>query len=120
MDFRYFICLLGILLAIPLLGLAAMTFTLPVSFSGVLYLLLGGLAIAGCIVAPKLPTLYPLITLTGLLGLMSIAGARIVRAAPDTDASIQMRALPNGTNPSWVNALIDEQDLLILERRCSI
>jgi pimeloyl-ACP methyl ester carboxylesterase len=113
MDFRYFICLLGILLAIPLLGLAALAFTLPISFSGVLYLLSGGLAIAGFIIAPKLPKLYPLITLTGLLGVMSIAGVRIVRAAPDSDASIQMLALPKGTNPSWVNALIDEQDTLI-------
>jgi pimeloyl-ACP methyl ester carboxylesterase len=113
MDFRYFICLLGILLAIPLLGLAAMAFTLPVSFSGVLYLLCAGLSIAGFIVAPMLPKLYPLITITGLLGLMSIAGVRIVRAAPDTDASIQMLALPKGIKPSWVNALIDEQDALI-------
>lgn len=113
MDFRYFICLLGILLAIPLLGLAAMALTLPVTFSGVLYVLCSGLAIAGLIAAPVLPKLYPVITLTGLLGVMSIAGVRIVRAAPDPDASIRMLALPRGIKPSWVNALIDEQDVLI-------
>lgn len=113
MNFRYFICLLGILLAFPLLGLAVMAFALPVSFSGVLYLLCSGLTSAGLIAAPILPKHYPLITLTGLLGVMSIAGVRTVRTAPDTDSSIQMLALPKGIKPSWVNALIDEQDALV-------
>lgn len=113
MDFRYLLSSLGILLAIPLLGLGVMALILPVSFSGVLYLLCSCLAIAGLIAAPMLRKHYYLIMLIGLLGVMSIAGARIARAVQRTDSSIRMLVLPKGTGPSWISALIDEQDLLI-------
>jgi hypothetical protein len=104
---------MGILLAIPLLGLVAMAFTLPVSFSGIIYLLCSCLAIIGLIAAPFLPKRFPLLILTGLIGMALMAGARIFRSAQQTNSSIQMLALPQARASSWVNALIDEQDTII-------
>ena len=113
MDFRTLLCLLGILLAIPFLGLVAMAFTLPVSLAGVIYLFCSGLAIMGLISAPFLPKLFPVLTLIGLIGVILTAGTRIFQLARPIDSSIQMLALPQAKTSSWVNALIDERDTII-------
>lgn len=113
MYFRYFICLLGIILAIPLLGIIAMAFQLPVSFSGILYLLCSTLVIAGLVAAPLLPNDYHRLTAIGLFGIVLIAALRIVATTQQTTSNIQMLALPEGTRPFWINALFDEQDTLV-------
>lgn len=113
MDFKYLVCLLGILLAIPLLGLVAMAFTLPVSPSGVLYLLSSCLLVAGLIAAPLLPRYYLLLPLAGLIGIVLIAGVRVMRLTQRNDSNIQMLTLPDAKSPFWVNSLFDEQDTLI-------
>ncbi len=96
-----------------MLGSVAMALTLPVSPSGVMYLLCIGLLITGLIAAPLLPKQYVLLVLAGLIGIILIACTRIFRTAQQTDSRIQMLALPDAANPLWINSVIDEQDTLI-------
>ena len=113
MYFRYFVCLLGIMLAIPLLGLIALAFRLPITFSGIFYLLSSAVAVAGLVAAPLLPHAYPRLTAIGLMGIVITAAVRVIAAEQQTVSEIQMLALPAGTKPSWLNALFDEQDTLV-------
>lgn len=112
MHFRYLLCCLGILLALPLIGLIGLAFTLPVSPSGSMYLLCSSLFIAGLIAAPFLRQHFALLVLAGLMGIIVIAGGRVLRLAQQDDSPIHMLALPGATKPYWINSVLDEQDTL--------
>ena len=109
--FRYFLCLIGVVLAIPILGVATLAFALPISTSGIGYLL-GGLLIAlGLILAPRISKYY-LITVSGILIVLLIIVTRLffIRQA---NSAVQILALPEAKATSWINTLIDEQDTII-------
>lgn len=111
--FRYLLGLLGLLLALPLLALIAMAFTLPITTSGIGYLLACSLVLAGLIMAPK-GGKYPfLITLTGILAMAVIVSARLILAKQDRTSRLTVVTLPQGKETRWVNTLVAEQDLLI-------
>jgi len=111
--FRYLLCLFGILLALPILALIALAFVLPITISGIGYLLGCSLAISGLIIAPWRNNYSFVLTLTGVIALGLVAAARLVLAGQDTTSSLRMIALPQGKETRWVNYLIDEQDSII-------
>ncbi|MGE5377822.1 MAG: alpha/beta hydrolase, partial [Bacteroidota bacterium] len=107
---RYLLCLLGILLAISLLAIIVLAIRMPVSLSGILYLIAGFLVAAGLIAAPVLPKYYLQITIAGLIGLILIAGGRLILVEQNKSSGLRMITLPGGKGGRWINALIDEQD----------
>ena len=110
---RYLLCGLGICLALPVLALIWMAFTLPITTSGIGYLSGSSLTIAGLILVPWARRYSTLLTITGLIILAWIASLRLILARQDTTPSISMITLPQGKEGRWVNYLIDEQDSLI-------
>lgn len=113
MVFRYFLCLIGVILALPLLGLVVLALTVPVTLSGALYLISGCFVAAGMIAAPARPKHYHLLVLIGMFGSISIAASRLYLTGQNTNSSIKMITLPQGQTMGWINRLIDEQDSLI-------
>jgi pimeloyl-ACP methyl ester carboxylesterase len=110
---RYLLCLLGVSLSLPLLGLIALAFTLPVTISGVGYLLASTLMVTGFIVAPWQSRYSALLVCAGVVGLVLVAGARLALVAGGQDANLRVVTLPQGRGARWISYLIDEQDSLI-------
>jgi pimeloyl-ACP methyl ester carboxylesterase len=111
--FRFLLCLLGILFALPILALIVLAFTLPITISGIGYLLGCSLLVSGLILAPwggknSLP-----LAMTGIIALVLVAGTRIALAAQDRTSKLRVITLPQGKETSWINTLIDEQDSLV-------
>ncbi len=110
---RYLLCLLGLLLALPLLALIAMAFALPITSSGIGYLLACSLVVAGLIMAPKGEN-YPFrLTAAGIIAIVLITSARLVLAQQAGTSRLTVATLPQGKETRWVNTLVDEQDCLI-------
>ncbi len=112
MLLRYLLCLLGILLALPLLALIALAVTLPVTISGIGYLLACFLAVTGLILAPR-GGKFLFLTLTGVLLLVTVAGVRMVLARWSESSKLTVVTLPQGKETRWINTLVDEQDSLV-------
>ncbi|HEX2994873.1 MAG TPA: alpha/beta hydrolase [Anaerolineales bacterium] len=111
--FRYLLCLLGVLLALPLLTVIALAFTLPVSMSGIGYLLAGSLIVTGLILARGNKKYSSLIAMTGVIAFIMIAGARLILARQNGSSRLTVVNLPKGNETRWINTSIDEQDNLI-------
>lgn len=111
--FRYLLGLLGVLLVLPIMILIALAFTIPITISGIGYLLASSLAIAGLILALWRGKYSLVLVFVGLIGIALVAGTRLVQAARESDANLRVVTLPHGTRTRWINALIDEQDSLI-------
>jgi pimeloyl-ACP methyl ester carboxylesterase len=109
MTLKYFLCLCGVILAMPLLALIALACILPISTSGIGYLFAGSLGIAGLILAPWMRH-YRLFIASGLLLLIFIAGARIIMGEP---SNLRMIILPQEKGPRWLSYIVDEQDGII-------
>jgi hypothetical protein len=109
--FRYILCFLGFVLAIPLLGLIVLVLRLPITTSGFGYLLGVILTVSGLILAPKVSRYYVLVV-SGLLLVVIVASIRLF-LAPNTDLLLRVLTLPQGRRTSWINRLIDEQDNLV-------
>jgi pimeloyl-ACP methyl ester carboxylesterase len=110
---RYLLCLLGLVLAIPLLVLIVLAFQLPITTSGILYLIAGLFVVVGLVAAPFLPRYFSMILLAGVIGLSLNAGIRIMAVRQNQLSKIQMMTLPEGEGPRWIGSIIDEQDGLI-------
>ena len=115
--FRYLLFLLGLLLALPILAVIALSLGLPVTLSGIGYLLGCALAATGLILAPWRGRNSFSITIIGILILALVAGIRLFIAGQQTEPSINMVALPQNKSTHWINNLIDEQDSLIVGER---
>lgn len=113
MFLRYVLCLLGILLALPVLVLIGLAFTLPVTISGAGYLAASSLAIAGLILAPRAGKYSFILVLVGVTGIAFVAGTRLVLAARERNSNLRVVTLPQGKEARWINTLVDEQDSLI-------
>jgi hypothetical protein len=110
---RYVLGLLGVLLAIPLLVLIVLAFKLPITTSGVSYLIAGSFVASGLITAPLLPRHFLKIILAGVIGSFLIIGIRLVITGQNRSSEIQMITLPEGKGSRWPGSIIDEQDILI-------
>ncbi len=112
--FRYIICLLGLVLAIPLFVLIRFALVTPITISGAGYLIGYSLITAGMILTP-LWRKYPFVMiLSGLTAIVLIACTRIVLARDEQAVSnLKMILLPQGKETHWINYLIDEQDSIL-------
>lgn len=110
--FRYLLSVLGLLFAIPILALIGMAFELPITISGLGYLIGCSLAVAGLILSPWGGKYPLLILLTGVGIIIFVAGARLVLAGRE-GTHVRMLTLPKGTEARRFNYIIDEQDSLI-------
>lgn len=109
---RYFLCFVGVIVVLPILGIIVLAFTLPITISGIGYLLGGLLTAIGLILAPRISKYY-LAVLAGILMVCLVAGIRLFFIRVQTRSDLQMFALPEAKPTSWINTLIDEQDTLI-------
>jgi dienelactone hydrolase len=112
---RLAIGLIGLVLLVPLLPVLALAVVTPLSRSGAVYLFAALLMAGGLIAVLRWgrPALW--VALAGLLLALGLAGARVARAAQAArrEAPLRVVVLPNGATTRWVDALVDEQDLLL-------
>jgi pimeloyl-ACP methyl ester carboxylesterase len=109
---RYALCLLGIALSVPLFALIALAFSLPVTGTGMGYLLASTLVVAGLILAAWQTRYSALMVSAGVLGLLGVGGIRLVMAVQAQNTTLRVVTLPQG-RIRWSSYLIDEQDSLI-------
>jgi pimeloyl-ACP methyl ester carboxylesterase len=112
--FRYLIFLLGVILALPILAIISLALGLPVTISGIGYLLGCALAAVGFILAPWAGRHSTWITIIGITVLTLVASLRLIFAWQETASNIRMIALPQNRDTRWINSLVDEQDSLIV------
>jgi pimeloyl-ACP methyl ester carboxylesterase len=111
--FRYLLFLSGVILALPILAIISLSIGLPVTISGIGYLLGCALATAGLILFPWAGRNAISFTIIGVIVVVSVASMRLILAGQET-ANIIMIALPQNRDTRWINTLIDEQDGLIV------
>ena len=111
--FRYLLFLLGVLLALPMVALTFLSFNLPVTISGIGYMLACLLAISGLIMAPWGGKYSSILILSGVIVIAVVAGTRLVQVARNRASNLRVVTLPQGNDSRWINAVIDEQDSLI-------
>jgi pimeloyl-ACP methyl ester carboxylesterase len=109
MTFKYLLCLLGVFLAMPLLALIALACILPVTISGIGYLLACSLGVARLILAPWMRR-HILLIMVGMLLLILIAGTRIIMGER---SNVRMITLPQEKGTRWLSYIVDEQDGII-------
>jgi pimeloyl-ACP methyl ester carboxylesterase len=115
--FRYLLFFLGVILALPILAAIALSLGLPVTLSGVGYLLGCALVSAGLLLAPWTRRGSISITSIGILILALVAGIRLFIAGQPTKPYIKLGTLPQNITTHWINYVIDEQDSLIVGER---
>jgi alpha/beta superfamily hydrolase len=113
MTFRYLLCLLGVFFALPILVLIGLAFKLPITLSGMGYLLACSLAVSGFILAPRGGKNSLILALAGVIALAFVAGVRIVLIKQYGPSNLRVVTLPQGKTTRWINTIIDEQDSLI-------
>lgn len=112
--FRYLLFLLGVSLALPILAIISLSIGLPVTISGIGYLLGCVLAAAGLILFPWTRRNAISLTIIGVIAVIFVAGVRLIRTWQNTSPKISMITLPQNKETRWINTLIDEQDSLIV------
>jgi len=111
--YKYLSFGVGIVLAIPILGLIALAVTLPITISGVEYLLASSVIVAGLLLAPWKSRQHRILTAIGVFVLILIATVRIILGEQNSTSNLKMVTLPQGGGTRWVSYVIDEQDSLI-------
>src|SRR5689334_13501909 len=94
MTFKYLLCLLGVLLSTPLLPVIALACILPVTISGIGYLLACSLGVAGLLLAPWMQR-HTWLIVSGVLLLIFIAAARIIMGEQNSKLNVDMIRLPS-------------------------
>ena len=112
MLLRYILCLVGFLLALPVLALIALAFVTPMTTSGGLYLLGSSLLAAGLILAPWQPKAHLVLTLGGVIVILVVASIQVNQTRNAT-SRLKVIELPSERETRLVNTLIDEQDTLL-------
>ena len=112
--FRYLLFLAGVILALPILVIIALSLGLPITISGIGYLLGGVFAAAGLLLFPWAGRKSISITILGAIVIASVATVRLMLAGQNPNPSIRMLSLPHEKDTRWINTLIDEQDSLIV------
>jgi pimeloyl-ACP methyl ester carboxylesterase len=111
--FRFLLGLLGILLALPLIALIVLAFTLPITTSSIGYLLASALVVVGLVTVPWGSKYSFATVLGGVIILVAIISTRLILAQQTTTSRLTVATLPQGQETRWVNTLVDEQDLLV-------
>ncbi|HKG53601.1 MAG TPA: alpha/beta hydrolase [Anaerolineales bacterium] len=111
---RYLRFLIGMILALPILVIIALSLGLPITISGIGYLLGSVLTVAGLILFPWAGRKSISITILGITLIASVATVRLILVRQNPNPSIRMIALPQGKDTRWINTLIDEEDSLIV------
>lgn len=104
--------LAGIVLMVTLLLFIILSMHLPITTSGLGYILGIVVALSALILSPWIRR-YALLFWIGAGIMILVAGARLIAAERETMSNVKMIALPGGTKTRWINHLIDEQDGLI-------
>jgi len=112
MRVKYLLCMLGIILTVPFLAVLIMATILPITSSGIGYLLTLFLMIAGLIMALKVQRYYLVIT-AGLVVFILIVSTRIVMGKSNSPSAVNMITLPQQKGMRELNYILDEQDSLI-------
>jgi pimeloyl-ACP methyl ester carboxylesterase len=112
--FRYFLFLLGVILALPVLAVISLSLGLPVTISGIGYLLGCALVAAGLILFPWAGRNTISLAIIGISIVALVASVRLILAGQETRPIIRMIVLPQNTETRWFNYLVDEQDSLIV------
>jgi pimeloyl-ACP methyl ester carboxylesterase len=112
--FRYFLFLLGVILALPVLAVISLSLGLPVTISGIGYLLGCALVAAGLILFPWAGRNAILLAIIGIIIVALVASVRLILAGQETAPIIKMIVLPQNKETHWFNTLVDEQDSLIV------
>jgi pimeloyl-ACP methyl ester carboxylesterase len=105
--FRYLLAAIGLILSLPLLVLLVLA--LPITSSGLGYVLGYLLVVIGLILAPRVHKYYVVIAI-GIVTILIVASVRISSIQTGTP---KVLAFPRGDPTYWFNNLIDEQDALI-------
>jgi pimeloyl-ACP methyl ester carboxylesterase len=111
---RYLLFLFGVILFLPILAIIALSLDLPITISGIGYLLGSFLVATGLILAPWAGRNSISLTIIGIIALALVASLRLILAWQETSPNIRMITLPGDKSTRWINYLIDEQDSLIL------
>jgi pimeloyl-ACP methyl ester carboxylesterase len=111
---RYLLFLFGVILALPILAIIALSLGVPVTISGVGYLLGWALVSAGLILVPWAGKNSISIIIIGVAAVALVASVRLILIWQEQDSNIRMVMLPQNTNTRWINTLLDEQDSLIV------
>jgi len=113
MIYKYVLCMLGFILALPILILIAFAFVTPITMSGIGYLLACTLTISGLIMAPWKFKYHFLLIFSGVMATILITSVRLATGRQNTTSNLRMTMLPQGKETRWVSYIIDEQDSLI-------
>lgn len=102
----------GIVLMVSVLPFVILSLHLPVTSSGIGYILGASVAFTALIVSPWMRR-YALLFWIGIAIIIGVAGMRLVAARPATVSNVKMISLPDGKETRWINYIVDEQDGLI-------
>jgi hypothetical protein len=105
----YFV--LGLLFAIPLLSLFYLSIGIPISPSGIIYLLGYSLLVVGLICSPWLHRRALILSLTGTAILLLTAFIRIL--FPPSGSNMRLITLPGPSSPRFLTQLFDERDIVL-------
>jgi hypothetical protein len=109
--FRYLLFTLGLLVAIPLLAVLYLSIGIPVTQTGVIYLIGYFLIVFGLICAPWLHRQALILSLTGIIILFGTALIRIL--FPPSGAKMNLITLPGPSRSRLLTRLFDEQDIVL-------
>jgi hypothetical protein len=108
----------GTLAALPLLGLAALIPSTPITLVGSLYLIGGILIVAGTISAPWWRRGSPTLALLGTTLILAIIALRML--FPPSGSRLVLTSLPSHSGAHWLNRIFDEQDVVLFGARVGL
>lgn len=109
--FRTLIFALGLLLAIPLLIILYLSVGIPISLSGIVYLIGYSLLVSGLLCAPWLPRWALSLSGAGIGILLLTASLRML--FPPAGSKLSLITLPGPSRPRLLTRLFDEQDIVL-------
>ena len=109
--FRYLFFALGLLLAVPLLYLFYLSIGIPISPTGIVYLIGYSLLVLGLIGAPWLHRRALFMSLAGIA--IFLGTAFICILFPPSGSKMNLITLPGPSRPRMLTRLFDEQDIVL-------
>lgn len=110
---RWLVGLIGIGLAIPVLGVLGLAVVTPLTPSGAAYVTAAALVAGGLSAVLWRARTGAFLALLGALVAVTVAGSRLAQARRSAVGPLQARVLPAASGTRWFSYLVDEQDLLL-------
>jgi esterase/lipase len=110
---RSLIRLIGILLALPILGLFALALFTPITGWGIAYLAALNLLAFGLIAVPRWRRGSLTLIAIAMIGLIAVPSIRWVSIMQHAWGPVRIVTLPNGRAVRWIDTLIPEQDAIL-------